>query len=149
MGARGCDLSAGLPSTLLDAPPSDASAGRTMVTASALADLVSRPWFEAFADGSTAADHVTAVLLATVCNGVVSFAPSDPDDAEVIAAFHRNMKREKGFGPAPGADAADWGVRRKRLRAHGDLEIRVGHTDLLAVRPAGDDSAGTRRSSSI
>lgn len=106
---RRCDLSAGLPAAVLDSttnPGHDQEREPLMVTASALADLVSREWLEGFAHQLASGDRVAAVLLATVYNGDVSFCPADPDDEAVIAAFHRNMHRDKGFGPALGADAA-------------------------------------------
>ncbi len=197
---RRCDLSTGLPPEVIDSSTLDSS---TMVTASALADLVSRDWLERLVDQLTTADHVTAVLLATVYNGAVSFDPTDPDDEAVITAFHRNMRRDKGFGPALGAeaaravsdafahswavtkedstwildgecrqrmgaadfhhllrfqlgffvdaataegfDASAWGARRDLQRSRDQLTIRVGHTDVLAVRPTKDCPAGARR----
>ncbi|TVR05415.1 MAG: hypothetical protein EA403_02735 [Spirochaetaceae bacterium] len=109
LDTRRGDLSAGIPDAVID-PSEGGTHGQrpepTMVTASALADLVSREWLERFADQLTTTDHVQAVLLATVYNGAVSFDPTDQDDQAVIDAFHRNMHRDKGFGPALGAEAA-------------------------------------------
>lgn len=81
-------------------------AGRDLVTASALLDLVSDRWLSALA--ARCRDAGAAVLFALNYDGRSHCAPIEPEDAEVLALFNRHQRRsDKGFGPAAGPDATD------------------------------------------
>lgn len=91
-------------------PLSDPSifAGRDLVTASALLDLVSPSWL------ATVAQHCreqgAAALFTITYNGESTCEPVDPDDALVLDLFNRHQRTDKGLGgvaAGPGAtDAA-------------------------------------------
>lgn len=89
-------------STHMDAVPlKDAQ----LVTSSALLDLVSRDWIT---DLAARLEHcrVGATLMTLLIDGRVEWSPEEPrHDDEMMAAFHGDMRRDKGFGPALGADA--------------------------------------------
>lgn len=75
-----------------------------LVTASALFDLVSKPWIDAFAD---AVARSGAPLLALLTfDGRLALSPPRAGDEAMIAAFHTHQRMDKGFGPAAGPDAA-------------------------------------------
>lgn len=75
-----------------------------VVTASALFDLISEPWMKRF----IAALKTTPALLYTVLtyNGEDEFLPAHPFDWGIINAFKIHQRRDKGFGPAEGPQAA-------------------------------------------
>jgi hypothetical protein len=79
--------------------------GATLVTASALADLVSEAWLHDLAAACASAGAVA--LLALDYDGRRECAPFDEGDAQALAAFHQHQRRDKGFGPALGAEATD------------------------------------------
>jgi hypothetical protein len=97
-------------------------AGRRLITASALLDLVSESWLETLvahcrAEGATA-------LFSITYDGRSSCAPADSVDDFVRELFNRHQKTDKGLGgPAAGPGAADalercftsagFGVRRE------------------------------------
>lgn len=89
--------------------------GATLVTASALLDLVSRDWL----DGLVA--RLAALGLpfyaALSYDGVMRWQPEHPADAAIRDAFNRDQRRDKGFGPALGPEAAE--VAAVLLRARG------------------------------
>lgn len=68
------------------------------ISASALFDLVSRDWFARFVN---AAAH-RPLLLALSAHGEHRWFPGDAEDAAVMGWFARDMRRDKGFGPAMG-----------------------------------------------
>ena len=76
----------------------------TLVTASALLDLVSAPWLQALIDG--ARDARAACLFGLTVDGRTTWDPADPGDETVHGLFNRHQRRDKGFGPALGAQAA-------------------------------------------
>ncbi|KNX40263.1 hypothetical protein ROTO_31990 [Roseovarius tolerans] len=92
---RPCDL------TDLDAVP---LTDVTMVTASALFDLVSEDWVIRLSD--RLAQHRIALYAALSYDGVMRWSPEDRDDAEVTDRFNLHQCGDKGFGPALGAEAA-------------------------------------------
>lgn len=81
----------------LDALPLD---GATLVTASALLDLVSDPWLRALA-----ARLRVPFYAALSYDGIMTWDPGDPRDASVTAAFNRHQRGDKGLGSALGPDA--------------------------------------------
>lgn len=118
------DLAHALPEAI------DGAAG---VTCAALIDLVSEEWIELFV--ATLARLRMPALVALTYDGRMDWSPRKEDDAIVAAAFHRDMMRDKGFGPALGPAAA----RRlaTRLREAGALlETRDSLWRIPATRPA-------------
>jgi len=75
-----------------------------LVTASALLDLVSAPWLAALIHKA----HVAraALLFGLTVDGRMTWNPVDPGDELVHALFSRHQRRDKGFGPALGPQAA-------------------------------------------
>ncbi len=74
-----------------------------LVTASALLDLVSAEWLERLI--VEAAARRLPVYAALSYDGRAELAPVDPFDADMLAAFNRHQRINKGFGPALGPDA--------------------------------------------
>ena len=74
-----------------------------LVTASALLDLTSAAWVEAFAEAC--ASERSAVLATLTFDGQLDFSPAHEDDAAVRDAFSVHQRSDKGFGPALGPDA--------------------------------------------
>lgn len=74
-----------------------------LITASALLDLTSTVWMNAFV--KAAAQHGAYVLATLNFTGEIHFTPGHPEDAAMQAAFNVHQKGDKGFGPAAGADA--------------------------------------------
>jgi hypothetical protein len=96
-------------------------AGRDLVTASALLDLVSAQWLRALATECRAAG--AAVLFTLTYDGRSSCVPVEPEDDFVRDLMNQHQKRDKGLGgPAAGPDAvacaercfADAGYRVQR-----------------------------------
>ncbi len=85
-------------------------AGRDLVTASALLDLVSDTWLRSLA---ARCRKVGAVVLFTITyDGRNVCTPAEPDDQLVLELFNRHQHRDKGLGgPAAGPGAADAAVR--------------------------------------
>lgn len=120
---RAVDLAAGL-EALFDPAPD-------LVTASAFLDLCGAEWLGRLARRAAAAG--AAVYAALSYDGRESWQPPHPLDAEVLAAFHADQRRDKGLGPALGPDAHGW--LRDRLR---DLGYRVAEapSDWRLAAPA-------------
>ena len=78
-------------------------AGRSLVTASALLDLVSGQWLRDLANRLRT--HGAAVLFALSYDGRMTCEPEDPEDAIIQDLVNRHQKIDKGFGPALGPDA--------------------------------------------
>lgn len=83
----------------------DLFAGRHLVTASALLDLVSESWLRALA---ARCREVSAAALFTITyNGRFSCFPDEAEDGHVRALMNQHQKTDKGLGgPAAGPDAA-------------------------------------------
>lgn len=75
--------------------------GVTLVTASALLDLVSDAWLTSFADRLC-----VPFYAALSYDGVMHWTPEQPQDAEITSAFNAHQRTDKGFGAALGPDAA-------------------------------------------
>jgi SAM-dependent methyltransferase len=82
----------------------------SLVTASALLDLVSADWLDRLVT-EVAARHLP-FYAALNYDGRVSFDPADPLDAAVIAAVNLHQQTDKGFGPALGPRAAEAAITR-------------------------------------
>jgi len=85
------------------------------VQAQALLDLVSWDWLDRFV--AWLSDRTVPLLAALTVDGRVHWAPDDPDDEPVQAAFRAHQQLDRGFGPSPGAAAAL--ELAERLSAHG------------------------------
>lgn len=88
--------------------------GARLVTASALIDLVSAAWLDALANRLAAAN--IGFYAALSYDGDMRWAPADPDDAAVTAAFNRHQIGNKGFGPALGPVSGAYLARAMRQR---------------------------------
>lgn len=75
-----------------------------IVTASALMDLMTQGWLEAFAD-RLQADGI-AFYAALNYDGQMLWTPEDRQDAQVTDAFNSHQKRDKGHGAALGPEAS-------------------------------------------
>jgi len=80
-----------------------------LITTSALLDLVSAEWLERLA--IEAAARRLPVYAALTYQGRATFTPAEPFDLEIVAAVNRHQRRDKGFGPALGPEAALVAVR--------------------------------------
>jgi SAM-dependent methyltransferase len=87
--------------TRLEALPWD---GVTLVTCSALLDLVSEAWLSRLIALLSA--RRLPFYAALSYDGRMTWAPSDPEDADVTAGFNRHQTGDKGFGPSLGPRAA-------------------------------------------
>ncbi len=83
-------------------------AGRDLVTASALLDLVSEAWLRTMLSACAAARAL--VLFALDYDGRMECAPEESDDGFVRELVNRHQRTDKGFGPALGPDAAQTAV---------------------------------------
>ncbi|WGV14750.1 class I SAM-dependent methyltransferase [Fuscovulum ytuae] len=77
--------------------------GASLVTASALLDLVSEEWVAGLVNALAA--RRLPFLAALSYDGRMAWSPEDGGDAGVTAAFNRHQRGDKGFGPALGPDA--------------------------------------------
>ncbi len=75
-----------------------------LLTAFAFIDLVSEAWLTRLAD--RIAETGAAIYAPLTYDGIEVWRPTPPHEAEALAAFNADMRRDKGFGPALGADAA-------------------------------------------
>lgn len=137
VGFLHCDLAAALDAAL---------DGAAAATCAALIDLVSASWIDRLA-GLLAARRMPLLAVLTY-DGRMEWSPADPADAAVAGAFHRDMARDKGFGPAlgPSAPAALAGALRARgaAVAMSASDWRIGSTDpamLEAMRAGIGDAA--------
>ncbi|MEK9660834.1 MAG: class I SAM-dependent methyltransferase, partial [Alphaproteobacteria bacterium] len=73
------------------------------VAASALLDLVADDWLTAAA--ATLAERGLPALFSLTVDGRLGWTPGAAEDSAIAAAFARDLRRDKGFGRAVGADA--------------------------------------------
>lgn len=95
------------------------------IAAAALCDLVSGAWIDRLI--CRAAPRRLPVLLALSVDGRIALSPAIEDDPDVLAAFRRDQRRDKGFGPALGG-AAPAAILRS-MRRYGYCSIAVAHSD--------------------
>ncbi len=95
-----------------------------LVTASALLDLVSAAWLDALVGRCVRAG--AAMLFALNVDGRHDWTPGDPEDAAVQRLFAEHQQRDKGFGAALGATAAE---RLVSLSEGGGCRIRTAASD--------------------
>ncbi len=85
-------------------------AGRHLVTASALLDLVSEQWLRSVA--ARCREVGAAALFTITYSGRSSCTPMEPEDGMILDLFNRHQRTDKGLGgPAAGPDATAYGVR--------------------------------------
>jgi hypothetical protein len=81
----------------------DLFTGASLVTASALLDLVSAAWIDALAERCRSSR--AASLFALTYDGRLACTPADRDDEMIRDLVNRHQRTDKGFGPALGPDA--------------------------------------------
>lgn len=77
--------------------------GARLVTASALFDLASQEFLERLCE--RIASQRTGLYAALNYDGTTQWQPPHPLDAQILDAFNRDQRRDKGFGKALGPDA--------------------------------------------
>jgi len=80
-------------------------ANANLMTASALFDLVSAAFISRFA--AALAARKSAFYTVLTYDGDQRWTPEHEADTALLEAFSAHQKRDKGFGPAAGPDAAD------------------------------------------
>lgn len=75
-----------------------------LLTAFAFIDLVSEAWLTKLVD--RIAETGAAIYAPLTYDGVETWRPTPPYETEALAAFNADMRRNKGFAPALGADAS-------------------------------------------
>jgi SAM-dependent methyltransferase len=107
---------------------------RSLVTASALLDLVSESWLRELASYCRA--HRSAALFALTYDGRLTFDPAEPEDALIRDLVNRHQKTDKGFGPAlgPAAVAAAADLFRSM-----DYMVRIASSDWVLSRMSAPD----------
>lgn len=78
--------------------------GVTLVTASALLDLMPADWVQALA--ALLARRGIGFYAALSYDGIMTWEPALPEDARIREAFNNHQRRDKGLGPALGPEAA-------------------------------------------
>jgi hypothetical protein len=107
--------------------------GRSMVTASALLDLVSEPWLESLADRCAEAGAVALFVL--TYDGRIVCAPEDRADRTIVARVNEHQRRDKGFGPALGPYASASAERCFHARGY---RVAVERSDWLLTAASAD-----------
>ena len=82
-------------------------AGVTLVTASALLDLVSADFIDRLV-ASLAEQPGVGLYIALTYDGAMQWTPPHPLDEQVTAVINRDQKEDKGFGLALGPDASSY-----------------------------------------
>ena len=109
-------------------------AGRALVTASALLDLVSMAWLRDLVSRCCA--HRAAALFALTYDGRLSFEPAEPGDALIRDLVNRHQRTDKGFGPALGPAAVDAAADLFNASGH---EVRIAASDWVLRRASAPD----------
>jgi hypothetical protein len=109
--------------------------GRSLVTASALLDLVSETWLRALVAQCRA--RRAAALFALTYDGRIAFEPAEPDDALVRDLVNQHQRTDKGFGPALGPAAA--ATAADLFRAAGYV-VRSAPSDWRVTRTTAPDA---------
>jgi len=124
--------------TNLGALTDDLFAGRDLVTASALLDLVSEPWLQALAGQCRRVG--AAALFALTYDGRSTCTPAEPEDELVRGLMNRHQRQnDKGFGRAAGPDATDAAARAFAAAGYTVRRARsdwtLGPSDRTLQRP--------------
>jgi len=94
-----------------------------LVTASALLDLVSETWMQSLIRKAGAAR--AALWFGLTVDGRTAWNPADPDDELVHGLFSRHQRRDKGFGPALGSQAATVALQQMACAGYETLQTQT------------------------
>jgi hypothetical protein len=97
--------------------------GIPLVTASALLDLVSAPWLQALIHKARAAR--ADLWFGLTVDGRTAWHPADPDDELVHGLFSQHQRRDKGFGPALGSQAATVALQQMACAGYETLQTQT------------------------
>lgn len=111
--------------------------GTDLVTASALIDLVSRPWLERLVERVLRVG--CALLIVLTYDGRITWEAETAEDRDLTELVNRHQRGDKGFGPALGPDAPDVLSRLVPSieRAESDWVVRPGDTDMRGALVTG------------
>jgi hypothetical protein len=93
-----------------------------LVTASALLDLVSASWLQILVHKAQAAR--AALLFGLNVDGRTVWDPLDRDDELVHGLFSQHQRRDKGFGPALGSQAATTALEQLARAGYEPVQTR-------------------------
>jgi hypothetical protein len=119
------------------------TADADIVTSAAFFDLVSEPWIARFTEALRARALPLYAML--TYNGQETWSPPHAADANMLAAFHADQHRDKGFGPAAGPEAA--GLLAANLLSRGfelyeaESPWRLGATEARLMEALAEGSA--------
>ncbi len=102
-----------------------------LVTASAFFDLCGAEWIDRLVAATAAAGAAFHTVL--IYDGRELWEPMHSFNAKVLAAFHRDQRRDKGLGPALGPDAASYLAERFALAGY---RVESAASDWLLSSPA-------------
>jgi hypothetical protein len=108
---------------------------RTLVTASALLDLVSESWMRRLTAQCLA--HRSAALFALTYDGRLMLEPAEPDDVLIRTLVNRHQQTDKGFGPALGPAAA---VVAADLFRQAGYDVQTASSDWILSRASAPDA---------
>jgi len=94
-----------------------------LVTACALLDLVSASWLQALIHKTRAAR--AAVLFGLNVDSRTAWSPADPGDEIVQGLFSQHQRRDKGFGPALGPQAATIALQQLACAGYATLQTQT------------------------
>lgn len=95
----------------------------TLVTASALLDLMPADWIAVLA--TRLADAGVPFYAALSYDGIMTWDPALPRDADVTRAFNDHQRGDKGLGPALGPDAA---VTATKIFRDAGFDVHTGQS---------------------
>jgi hypothetical protein len=110
------------------------------VVCSALLDIVSSAWLVRLCD-----TLAVPFLACLTVDGRDAWQPRHPHDALVRIAFRRDMRRDKGFGPALGTAALNVIMARGGVTASAPSDWRIPRAALRMQRALIDGTADAAR----
>jgi SAM-dependent methyltransferase len=121
--------------------PLDVLPAADAVVCSALLDMVDEGFLRALRELVTR--RRLPLLVSLTSDGRLRWELPDPDDAEVLAAWQRHQRADRGFGPSVGGAAVD--VLSRLLREAGwvvrtnpsDWHVPAEHEELLELMLGG------------
>lgn len=121
--------------------------GIDLVTASAFFDLCGALWLERFVDALEMSGAAFYTVL--TYDGREEWSPASPLDEPVLAAFHEDQTRDKGFGPSlgPGAHAYLADILRSRgyRVVEGSSDWDLGEADRMLIETLAQGTADAVR----